>query len=440
MRNLALFGGEKNLNIKWPEWPYSDDKEVKSLERVLKSKRWFSGFLGGDTDSEVGLFEKEYAEYNNSKHAIAVANGEAALIIALRSAGIGAGDEVILPAWTFVATATAAMHIGAIPVFADITPENLCLDPEDVKAKLTDKTKAIITVHYGGKTGNIDELVDISDRKKIILIEDAAHAQGSIYNGKKAGNFGHLGCFSFQESKTITSGEGGLLTTNDDEIASLAKSYRSNGRSIGSPGYVHYRLGWNYRMTEFQGAILREQLKRLDNQVKKRTENAQILVNAIDEIQGFTPIQDSKKMEQNSYYLFPLRIDRKFFGITKENSLNYAKRKNIKRNNSLVPESLVIEDILKAEGLPCNTVYIPLYKSPLFDSKTWGKSGMQIFSKFLKNNINLNPLKNSDEAFDEVLDISHFVLLGDSNEIKTVINILKKVSRNASEIKKELNS
>ncbi len=438
MAKLALFGGENNLKIKWPDWPYSTQDELSSLSRVIESKRWFSGFLGGDKESEVGDFERKFGEYNKTKHSIAVANGEAALIIALRASGVGSGDEVIVPAWTFMATASAALHLGAIPVFADIDPVNLCIDPADVQRRITEDTKAIITVHYGGRLGNIDELMNIAEQNELILVEDACHSHGSEYRGTKSGNFGLLGCFSFQESKTMTAGEGGMLTTNNEEVAEIAKSYRSNGRKLGSPGYLHYRLGWNYRMTEFQAAILKEQLSRLDEQVKLRTKNANRLTKLLEEIPGFTPFYDPEGMSQNSNYLYPVKINLDYFGINKEKAVNYARRKGLRRDSSLIPACNIIEEALRQEGLPCNTVYIPLYRSPLFNSENWEKSGMQFFSRYINKKIDLSPLEKSDKAFDEIVDLSHNVLLSNDKGIETAGMIFEKISKNANEIKDAL--
>ena len=440
MAKLALFGGKREFEYEWPTWPCSSGEELNALDRVLKSRRWFSGFLGGDSEGEVGKLEREFQDYNATPHAIAVANGEAAIVIALRAAGIGAGDEVILPAWTFMATASAIMHLGAIPVFADISPDNLCLDPEDVSRRITGKTRAIITVHYGGRLGNIEELLDLAERKNLVLIEDAAHAHGSDFKSKKAGNFGQIGCFSFQESKTMTSGEGGMITTADEEIAVLARSYRSNGRSIGSPGYLHYRLGWNYRMTEFQAAILRVQLGRLDEQVKLRTRNAHMLSAEIDSIPGFMSFKDPEEMSQNSYYLYPFRLDLDYFGIDREKAINYARSKGIDRDPSLIPASMIVEDAIRAEGLSCHTVYIPLYRSPLFESSTWEDCGMQLFRRFLGRGIDLSPLKNCDRSFDDVLDISQYVLLSEEEGMSKAAEILKKISDNADEIRNTLRS
>ncbi len=432
---LAFFGEERESVFDFPEWPQFDNSEILGLERVLNSRRWFAGFLGGDEKSEVGQFEREFAEYNGSKHTIAVSNGEAALIIALAASGVGAVDEVIMPAWTFVATASAAMHLGAVPVFADVTPDNLCLDPNDVLRKITDKTRAVITVHYGGKLGNIDQLSEIAHKKNLILIEDACHAHGSVYRDKKAGTIGHAGCFSFQESKTMTSGEGGLLTTDDDYIAQMARSFRSNGRKVGSPGYLHYRLGWNYRLTEFQAAILRAQLVRLDEQVKRRTDNSRLLTSLIDGIPGFIPMVDPEGTEQNSCYLYPLRLDLDYFGITRELADRYAKKRGISYNHSLVPSSMLIEDILRAEGIPCSSVYIPLNRSPLFLDTEEKTKGLGTFERYIGVPQYETALPVSDKAFEEVIDLPLKVFMGEAGTIQSVARVFEKISFSVDQVK-----
>jgi len=432
---LAFFGNEREFTFGFPDWPQFDNREMQGLERVLRSRRWFAGFLGGDETSEVGQFEKEFADYNNSRHAIAVSNGEAALIIALAASGVGAGDEVIMPAWTFVATASAAMHLGAVPVFADVTPDNLCLDPKDVLKKVSDKTRAVITVHYGGRLGNIDELVDIAQKKNLILIEDACHAHGSVHRGKKAGTLGHLGCFSFQESKTMTSGEGGLITTNDDHIAQVARSFRSNGRKVGSPGYLHYRLGWNYRLTEFQAAILRAQLSRLDEQVRTRTENSRLLTTMLNDTPGFIPLKDPEGTIQNSCYLYPIRLDLNYFGMNRELADKYAEKREIGYSHSLAPSSLLIEDILRAEGIPCSSVYIPLNRSPLFLDTEERTKGLTTFERYIGVPQYEAALPVSDRAFEEVVDLPLKVFMGDTETISTVARAFSKISSNVDQIK-----
>jgi len=156
------------------------------------------------------------------------------------------------------------LEVNAIPIIVDIEPNYLCIDPEAVVKAITPYTKAVIAVHYGGQIADMEKLLKIAAENNLIVIEDAAHAHGSMWKGKRAGTFGKAGCFSFQESKTITAGEGGIILTDDEELAKRARSYRSNGRKEGRPGYEHHRLGWNYRLTEFQAAILLAQLQRLE--------------------------------------------------------------------------------------------------------------------------------------------------------------------------------
>ncbi len=413
---LALKGGDKIRKKPFLKWPMFDQCEEKALLEVLKSRRWFSGSLGGDPGSKVVEFERKFAEYQGAKYAIAVANGAAALEVTLRSLGIGAGDEVIVPAFTFIATATAAMNVNAIPIIVDIEPNHLCIDPEAVAKAITLHTKAVIPVHYGGQIANMEKLLKIAAENNLIVIEDAAHAHGSMWEGKRAGTFGKAGCFSFQESKTITAGEGGIILTDDDELAKRARSYRSNGREEGKPGYEHYRLGWNYRLTEFQAVILLAQLQRLENHVKTRTKNANYLSQELKKIPGFKPITDPPGTELNGHYLY---------------SVIYEKKELIKG----VEKDKVIE-ALRAEGIPCQGGYLPINRSPIFKKENWERAGMSFYSRFLQREFDVSKIKTpiADEIFGKIVEFPQYLLLGDEEDIDDIVKACRKVSENAREL------
>ncbi len=257
------------------------EEEQKEVIKVMKSQ--MLTLLAGDV---VAKFEKEFAKYIGVKNAIAVNSGTAALHIAIASLDIGPGDEVIVPPFTFIATASSVIHNNAIPIFADIDNKSYTLDPESVKEKITDKTKAIMPVHLAGITADMGSLLDIAKDNNIYIIEDACQSHGAKYRGKKVGSIGDLGTFSFYPSKNMTTGEGGLITTNDDNLAEQCRLIRHHGEPS---WYVYNRLGWNYRMTEIQGAIGRVQLKKLDEFVKIRNTNANYLTEAINEIKGIDP-------------------------------------------------------------------------------------------------------------------------------------------------------
>jgi len=413
---LAIKGGDKIRKKAFLKWPMFDQCEEKGLLEVLESRKWFSGFLGGDPGSKVAQFETKFAQYQGTKYAIAVSSGAAALEIALASLGIGAGDEVIVPAYTFIATATAVMKVNAVPIIVDIEPNYLCIDPEAIIKAITFHTKAVIPVHYGGQIADMKRLIEIAAENNLIVIEDAAHAHGSIWNGKKAGTFGKAGCFSFQESKTITAGEGGIILTDDDGLAREARSYRSNGREEDRPGYEHHRLGWNYRLTEFQAAILLAQLQRLEDQVRTRTKNANYLSQELRKIPGFKPITDPPGTELNGHYLY---------------SVIYEKQEleGVKRDK-------VIE-ALRAEGIPCQGGNLPINRSPMFKKENWEKAGMSFYSRFLERQFDVSKIKTpiADETFEKIIQFSQHLLLGDKEDIDDIVKACQKVSENASELR-----
>ena len=257
------------------------EEEKKAVMKVMESQLLSS--LAGNV---VENFEKEFAEYIGVKHAIAVNSGTAALHISIASLDIGPGDEVIIPPYTFIATASSILHNNAIPIFADIDNQSYTLDPESVKKKISNKTRAIIPVHLAGITADMGPLLDIAKENNLHIIEDACQSHGAKYNGKKVGSIGDLGTFSFYPSKNMTTGEGGIVTTNSSKLARQCRLLRHHGEPY---WYAYNRLGWNYRMTEIQGALGRVQLKKLDEYIRIRNENAQYLTDAVNDISGIDP-------------------------------------------------------------------------------------------------------------------------------------------------------
>ena len=260
--------------------------DITQEEKDAVMKVLDSGMLTLLHGKEVKTFEEEFAEYIGVKHAIAVNSGTAALHISVAALDIGPGDEVIVSPFTFIATASSVLHHNAIPIFADIDDKTYALDPDSVKEKITDRTKAIIPVHLAGICADMGALNDIAKENNIAIIEDACQSHGAKFNGKKVGSLGELGTFSFYPSKNMMTGEGGLITTNDDELNNQCRLLRHHGEPS---WYVYNRLGWNYRMTEIQGAIGRVQLKKLPGYIKKRNENAQYYTEAMSDIDGIEP-------------------------------------------------------------------------------------------------------------------------------------------------------
>ena len=281
MSKLAINGGSALRTKSFPKWPIWDQNEVDNLKSVLESGKW--GSLHGNM---VKTFSEKYANYHQAKYGICVNSGTTALKIALQATGVDAGKEVILPGYTFIASATAVLDAGAIPVFVDIDPETYNIDFTKIEEAITDRTAAIMPVHFAGRPCNMDEINAIAKKHDLKVIEDAAQAWGSEWKNKKVGAIGDAGCFSFQSSKNITSAEGGIILTNDEETAKFCRSFANCGRVEGGIWYEHYYLGGNYRMSEFQGAVLLAQFERYPELKVRREKNAKYLNEQFSKIEG----------------------------------------------------------------------------------------------------------------------------------------------------------
>ncbi|NVM19551.1 MAG: DegT/DnrJ/EryC1/StrS family aminotransferase [Candidatus Lokiarchaeota archaeon] len=319
------------------------DEEQNEVLKVMKSQ--MLTLLHGEF---VKKFEEEFARYIGVKHAIAVNTGTAALHIAIAALDIGPGDEVIVPPFTFIASASSILHNNAIPIFADIDDKSYTLNPESVKEKITDKTKAIIPVHLAGIGADTSALIDIAKDNEIFVIEDAAQSIGTKCYNKKVGALGHLGCFSFYPSKNITTGEGGMITTDDDMLAEQCRLLRHHGEP---EWYVYNRLGYNYRMTEIQGAIGRVQLKKIDDFIKTRNENAEYLSKATSEIQGIEPPFVPDYCEPAFNYWIG-RINPEVIGLTKPQFLKAFPRSKVLYPKPLYETKLFQEKIAYSKGCP----------------------------------------------------------------------------------------
>ncbi len=269
-----------------PPWPLFETEEIEAVRKVLES-----GKVNYWTGDECREFEREFAEHCGAKHSIALANGTVALELALEAAGIGPGDEVVVTPRSFVASASCAVRVGAIPVFADVDLRSQNISAEAIEAVLSDRTRAIITVHHAGWPCDMDEIMSLAAERNIVVVEDCAQAHGATYNGRPVGGIGHVAAFSFCQDKIMTTGgEGGMLVTNDDTIWKRAWSLKDHGKNYDSvyrsdhpPGFrwLHDSIGTNWRMTEMQGAIARVQLGKLSNWTELRTRNARQLADAL---------------------------------------------------------------------------------------------------------------------------------------------------------------
>ncbi len=274
--------------------PWIGEEEKKEVEKVLDS-----GYLA--SGEWVKKFEREFADYIGVKYALATTNGTQALILALESIDVR-NKEVLVPSFTFIASATSVIRAGGRPIFVDIDERTYTIDINDLKKKITNKTKAIIAVHLYGHPANMDEIMEIAEDKNIYVVEDAAQAHGAEWNGKKVGSIGHIAAFSFYPTKNMTTGEGGMITTNDEELAEKIVMLRNHGQK---ERYLHTELGWNFRMTNIAAAIGIVQLRKLENANRIRIENARYYN---EQLQNFviTPYVDARA--KHVYHQYTIRV------------------------------------------------------------------------------------------------------------------------------------
>jgi dTDP-4-amino-4,6-dideoxygalactose transaminase len=393
----AILGGTPVRSTPFPAWPVHGAAEEQALLRVLHSGKW--GKLEGP---EVATFEKRFAEYHGAKHGIAVVNGTVSLRIALLAAGIQAGDEVIIPPYTFLATASAVVEANATPVFVDIDRETFNLDPGLIEQAITPSTRAIICVHVGGMSCDMDAIMAIAKKHNLIVIEDAAHAHGSEYSGRKVGGIGRMGSFSFQSSKNMTSGEGGIIVSNDEQLAARCRSIHNCGRVPGGKWYEHHVISGNYRLGEFAGAILNCQLDRLREQVELRDANGRYLDKKLSQIPGITPQRRDAFATRSSQHLYLFRFDEAVFGFDRARFL----------------------EALAKEGIPAAPGYVvPLYRQPLFANKAFGPYDAASSRDYANARLPVcEQISKSDGAW-----FYQAVLLGNQRDMDDVVDAMVKI-------------
>ena len=407
MSALALLGGEKAKSKPFPIWPHYDEAEERALKQVLESRIWWR--TPGTNTLE---FEQAFAKFHGARHGIAVTNGTAALEVTMAGLGIGAGDEVILPDFTFVATASAVLFANALPVLVDVDPGTYCINPDLVEEAITPRTKAVIAVHMGGHPADLDRLKKITDRKKLALIEDSSHAHASEWKGKRIGTFGVAGTFSFQSSKLMTAGEGGIIISNDEKFERQARSVHDCGRMPGKWFYSHFIYGSNYRLSEWQGAVLQAQLGRLDEQTQVRHRNGRLLDRLLGMIPGITPQKLDDRCTRNGQYAYIFHVNKKeFAGIATDRFIA----------------------AMNAEGIPNQASYPPLHQLHMFRNGEYrkrlcGKQAKQRHA-FLKRRF-----PETQKAAWETVWIPQPALLGDEEDVEEMAASLSKIQKHAKDL------
>jgi dTDP-4-amino-4,6-dideoxygalactose transaminase len=406
-RQLAIQGGAPVRSAPWPPWPRWDEGEERAVLDALRGGEW-GGFPM--PNHHAGRFAEAFARLHDCEHGLCVANGTVSLEIALEAAGVEAGSEVVVPAYTFEATAAAVLFAGCVPVFADVTPDTYCLDPAAFEAAIGPRTRAVIPVHLGMRFADLDAIGAIAERHHLVVIEDCAHAHGGQWRGRGAGSWGIAGSFSFQTSKLMTAGEGGIVVTNDagvlDRLFALANCGRQRpGRAADTPV-----IGHNYRMSDLQAAILEVQLGRLEAQHERRNRNVARFERALGAIDGLEPLAADPRITRQAAYQIVLRY-------------------STQRFDDLPREALVAA--LEAEGVPCEAhFYDALTRSSLLTPDP------NRFPAWAERSRAGQPACPNAEraAYEEAVWLPHYLFLGDDRDVDQIVEAIAKVRRHANDL------
>lgn len=410
-KKLAIQGGEKVRMADWPDWPVWDKSAESEVNKMLRSGRWWRG--GGE---HVVEFERKYAELMGAKRCLATASGTTALLVALHVMGVDAGDEVLVSPYTFIATYNVIFMNKALPVFVDTDPETFLINPDKIKERITNRTTAILPVHIYGLPVDMDRVNAIARKHDLKVIEDACQAWLGEYKGKKLGTLGDLGCFSFQNSKNLPTGEGGAITGNNEEIMDRCHSFHNCGRPFGSvPATSNYPMrGSNRRMQQIQAIMLLSQMKRIEKDAEVRLANARYLDEKLGQIPGIVPYKLVEGDSRSAYHMYPFRfLSDKFDGVLREKFIA----------------------ALRAEGVPCSSGYGQQNKDGLIEEALNSRGYKRLFSeKRLKQWREENHLPGNDQLSREAVTFYQSLLLGTQSDMDDIVNAIQKIYENRKEL------
>lgn len=413
MGKLAITGGKPARKKPFTSWPMSTKEEAAALKDVLTSAKWGGQPFPG---KHAAAFAKKFAKVHTAKYAQCVNTGTVAIQASLVAVGIQPGDEVIVPAYTWEGTVGPVLLVNAVPVFVDIDPDTYCLDAKLIEKALTPKTKVILPVHLGMRFADIDEILRIAKKHNLKVVEDCAHAHGGMWKGKGAGSMGDLGAFSFQSSKLITSGEGGAVITNNLEYMELVQSYINAGRASLTDNYHHRIIGFNYRLGEFQAAVLGPQLDRLPKQAALREKNMKHFEKKLQNTPGIGLLKPDPRITRLAPYGYVI----KYFA---------DKVKDIPRAAFVAA--------LQLEGVPCDGLfYEPVYKSSLFPIQA---KDFPALSWNREKPLDLRSMYSCPEsdraAYHEAVWFPHQHFLGSAADVDDIANAIHKVLANIEELR-----
>ncbi len=407
----ALLGGKPTRREPFPSWPIVEKSDEAGWLEVLRSGAWYRR-----KGKAVSSFERAWAERMGSKHALATSAGTTALFAGLNALEIGPRDEVIVPPYTFIATVNVVLLQHAMPVFVDTDRETFQIDAEKIGAAITPRTRAIMPVHLGGGSADMDAVLAVAKKHGLAVIEDACQSHLAEWRGRPVGSLGDVGCFSFQASKNLSSGEGGALVTDSDDLIARASAFHNNGGAMhgASAGKSRSANGCNLRMTEFQGALLTMQMQRLEAQARRREENAVYLTKMLEEILGIQPAKMYAGCTRNAYHLYMFRYDaREFAGLPRARFL----------------------EALKAEGVPASGGYRPLNRDAFLENTFGGRAYRAIYSESdfgAWRERNRTP--ENDRLCKEAVWFTQTMLLGSRRDMEQIAEAVAKLKKHAGSL------